>query len=98
MADALSAAWLEFFAVLPDGWTVSRPVPVGGESGWTIQAVRKPRRPGDPTVRVEARASDASSAVRALAAELGRLGYARAPRVGPGGGLRRTGTRRSSSH
>jgi len=96
MADELTPAWLDFFRLLPEGWLVSRPAPRPSDGVWIVQAVRKPRRPGDPRVRVEASGGDEGSAVRALSDEFRRLGYARAPRVGSGGGLRRTRTRPSS--
>ncbi len=96
MADGLTPAWLDFFRLLPEGWVVSRPAPRPSDGLWIVQAVRKPRHPGDQRVRVEASGTDEPSAVRALADEFRRLGYARAPRVGNGGGLRRGRTRPSS--
>ena len=97
MADDLKLAWLDLFALLPDGWAISRPSPDVDDRLWTVHAVRKSRPHGDPAARVRASGADESSAVRAMAEEFRRLGYARAPRVGPGRGVRRGRTRWSSS-
>ena len=92
MPDELRPAWLAFFAILPHGWVISRPAPAPGAGLWTVSALRKPRRAGDPTVRVDASGLDEPGAVRALTEEFQRLGYARPPR-GVGGGMPRSRSR-----
>ena len=84
-AGELSRAWLEFFALLPNGWTIHRPVAGFTEGAWILRAVRKPGYRGDGTVRIEARGADEVAAVRALSCEFRRLGYARSGRPEPGG-------------
>lgn len=98
MADDLKLAWLDLFALLPDGWAISRPSAGVDDGVWTLQAVRKARLHGHALARVRASGADESSAVRAMAEEFRRLGYARASRVGVARSIHRGHTRRSSGY
>ncbi len=86
---------MDFFGLLPDGWTVTHPMRRQDAQGWTMLAVRKPRQRGDAIVRVEASGTDPAAAVRALVQEFRDQGYARPHRVTRGNITRRAGNRPS---